>query len=118
MIRAMTSRGELEQRVLEVLWASSAARSVADVQEELSGERTLAYTTVMTVLDRLAKKHLVTRERVERAWFYTAAFTQAELLAKELTALVNDVAPATRIEALQAFAQELSAPERATLAGS
>lgn len=114
----MTSRGELEQRVLELLWSASSPRSVADVQAELSKERTLAYTTVMTVLDRLAKKSLVTRERIDRAWYYEAAHTQSELLSMELVALLEGVPPSTRVEALRALSAHLSDDERAALAQS
>ena len=59
----MVSRGELEQQVMVLLWRAGEPLTVADVQELLARERDLAYTTVMTVLDRLAKKGLARRER-------------------------------------------------------
>ena len=48
----------------------------------LAGERDIAYTTVMTVLDRLAKKGLATREQDGRAYRYDAAQTREELVAE------------------------------------
>ena len=51
-------RGELEQRVMVLLWQAGEPLSVVDVQGLLARDRDLAYTTVMTVLDRLAKKGL------------------------------------------------------------
>lgn len=69
----MASRGELEQAVMEILWESDAELSVAEVHKIMGQERQLAYTTVMTVLDRLAKKGMVTRELVARAWQYRPA---------------------------------------------
>lgn len=76
----VTSLGELERAVMDVLWSSPAPRSVREVHEQLR-DRDLAYTTVMTVLDRLAKKHLVTREREGRMWRYAAASSREELTA-------------------------------------
>ena len=54
MMSRMATRGPLEQAVMELLWASPRPLSVADALEELNMDRDLAYTTVMTVLDRLA----------------------------------------------------------------
>ncbi|MFC6880007.1 MULTISPECIES: BlaI/MecI/CopY family transcriptional regulator [Actinomadura] len=70
----MKGLGELERTVMEVLWArKDAGRRAAtarDVSRALAGDRDLAHTTVMTVLDRLAKKGFLERERDGRAWRY------------------------------------------------
>ena len=63
--------GPLEQRVLELLWRSSGPRTVREVQEGLGGA--LAYTTVMTTLDRLFKKGLLERRREGQAFSYAPA---------------------------------------------
>ncbi|HQD23339.1 MAG TPA: BlaI/MecI/CopY family transcriptional regulator [Arachnia sp.] len=112
----MPSRGELEQRVMELLWASDEPRSVADVHAVLSAERELAYTTVMTVLDRLAKKGLVDRDLVNRAWQYRAHNTQAEVLAAELGDLLARVPDGVRLDALARLAAMLGPHERAAVA--
>ena len=68
--------GPLEQRLLEALWT----RGHATVRELLdAGYNDLAYTTVMTTLDRLYKKNLLTRRAVGRAFRYTPRFTREEL---------------------------------------
>lgn len=59
--------GHLESDVMEILWARGES-SVHDVVEELA--RPLAYTTVMTTLDRLYKKGLLARRKAERAFVY------------------------------------------------
>lgn len=69
---------------MDVLWAATAPRSVRDVHEALAA-RDLAYTTVMTVLDRLAKKGLAVREREGRAWLYRAAASREELAAESIS---------------------------------
>src|SRR6516164_8586367 len=67
--------GPLEAQVMEVLWTAG-ERSVRDVIEQL--ERKLAYTTVMTTLDRLFKKGLLDRQKSERAFLYTTRLSQQE----------------------------------------
>ncbi|MEV5824863.1 BlaI/MecI/CopY family transcriptional regulator [Spirillospora sp. NPDC052242] len=70
----MKGLGELERTVMEVLWAredaGSGAATARDVSRALADDRDLAHTTVMTVLDRLAKKGFLERERDGRAWRY------------------------------------------------
>jgi predicted transcriptional regulator len=60
--------GPLEIQVMEVVWTFGES-SVRDVVEKL--ESKLAYTTVMTTLDRLFKKGLLDRYKSERAFFYS-----------------------------------------------
>ncbi len=56
--------------MLDVLWAAEQPLAVRSVQERLADP--VAYTTVLTVLDRLAKKGFVARRVSERAWLYEA----------------------------------------------
>jgi len=67
--------GPLEMEVMEVIWEAGRC-SVRDVVERLNSR--LAYTTVMTTLDRLFKKGLLNREKSERAFLYSALFTSQE----------------------------------------
>jgi len=67
--------GPLEQRVLETLWRREAAASVRDLQEEFPD---LAYTTLMTTLDRLHRKRVLQRRRSGRAYLYTPCYSRAE----------------------------------------
>lgn len=70
--------GPLEARLLEALWE----RGPATVRDLLNGDgpcHDLAYTTVMTTLDRLFKKNLLSREVEKRAFRYTPRFTREEL---------------------------------------
>lgn len=57
---------------MDVLWETPEPLTVRQVSGQLT-ERDLAHTTVMTVLDRLAKKGFARRERDGRAWRYRAA---------------------------------------------
>ena len=67
--------GHLEITVMEIVWAAGEA-TVHDVAQRL--DRPLAYTTVMTTLDRLYKKGLLARRKSERAFLYAPRLTKAE----------------------------------------
>ena len=60
---------------MELVWKHGTG-NVRDVADWLA--RPLAYTTVMTTLDRLYKKSLLKREKQERAFVYSARLTRAE----------------------------------------
>jgi predicted transcriptional regulator len=71
-----TRLGPLEQELLSALWM----RGSATVREMLdAGGINLAYTTVMTTLDRLYKKQLLNRSAEGRAFRYSPRYTQEEL---------------------------------------
>ena len=82
--------GELEQLIMLVLWRSRTPLLVRDVQEALKGrDRDLAYTTVMTVMDRLAKKGALDRELDGRAWRYRPRKTCVDLHVEEILSLLK-----------------------------
>jgi predicted transcriptional regulator len=98
---------------MEQLWAAPGALTVREVHERLARTRDLAYTTVMTVLDRLAKKRLTERERDGKAWRYRAAAPREELAAD----LMRDALDRSgdRREALVRFVGQVSFEEAALL---
>jgi predicted transcriptional regulator len=69
------SLGPLEVDVMEVVWTYGAS-NVRDVVGRM--ERKLAYTTVMTTLDRLYKKGLLERESSDRAFVYSPKVSREE----------------------------------------
>ena len=75
--------GPLEAEAMEVLWAITRPMSVRDVLDQLNADRVppLAYTTVMTVLARLAEKGILLRERDGRGYLYQAAVPDAASIA-------------------------------------
>ena len=82
-----TALGRLERDVLERLWSEDGAVSVRALGESFGG--TLAYTTLMTTLDRLHKKGLVQRERAGRAFFYRPSYTRDQLETGVQTDLID-----------------------------
>ena len=67
--------GNLEREVMEVVWQAGPT-TVREVQGELP--RPVAYTTVMTTLDRLFKKGFVSRTRAGRAFVYEPLRTREQ----------------------------------------
>nr|NLI50395.1 BlaI/MecI/CopY family transcriptional regulator [Propionibacterium sp.] len=84
----MAVLGDLEQHVMAVLWRAGRPLSVREVHEALHYSRTVAYTTVMTVLDRLAKKGVLERRLEGRAWLYDSRRSCVELHVDEILALL------------------------------
>jgi predicted transcriptional regulator len=68
--------GTLERRVIEIVWECEEV-TVRDVHARL--DEKVAYTTVMTTLDRLFKKGLLARTKRARAFAYSARATREEL---------------------------------------
>ncbi|MER6911056.1 BlaI/MecI/CopY family transcriptional regulator [Streptomyces sp. NPDC000594] len=105
--------GELEDAVMTRVWQWNRPVTVREVLEDLQQERSIAYTTVMTVMDNLHQKGWVRREVEGRAYRYTAVSTRAAYSA----ALMNDAwsksdNPAA---ALVAFFGMMSAEQRESL---
>ena len=67
--------GPLEWRVLETLWTRSASASVRDLQPEFNE---IAYTTLMTTMDRLFRKGVLDRTKQGRAFLYAPRLTRHE----------------------------------------
>lgn len=101
---------------MDHLWSSPEPQTVRQVHEALSEHRTLAYTTVMTVLQRLAKKKLVAQERGERAYRYTPVSAREELVAELMVdALKQAEESGGRAAALVHFVERVDPTEAAAL---
>jgi predicted transcriptional regulator len=76
----MARLGDLERKVMNVLWDDpNRGLTVRQVAERLPG---YAYTTVLTVLDRLEDKGLVNRTKDGRAFSYRAAGSRGDFTAQ------------------------------------
>ena len=79
-------RGDLKQQVLSVLLAADTPMTPGQVRDAIDAD--LAYTTVMTVLNRLSEQGLVARRRAGRAFAYNAVVDQAEVTARQMQRLL------------------------------
>lgn len=113
----MARLGELERSVMNVLWDASAPCTVREVMDALGAlghGRDLAYTTVMTVLDRLGGKQMVQRERDGRAFRYSPALSRDAATAELLNAALDE-AGSDRTSALVHFARTVDPAEARAL---
>jgi predicted transcriptional regulator len=83
-----SSLGALERDVMAVVWEHGEI-NVRDVCTRLGS--TVAYTTVMTTMDRLFKKRLLSRRKVGRAFVYQAVATRKELEGAVASELVQSL---------------------------
>lgn len=109
----MRTLGELEREVMNQLWAADTPLSVRAVMASLPNQD-LAYTTVMTVLDRLGRKELVTRIRSGRAFLYSPAHAREELTSELMNAALDSAGP-DRTAALVHFTERVTPEEAAAM---
>ncbi len=106
----------LEMECLKVLWVEGEA-SVARVRAGLT--RPLAYTTVMTVLDRMSAKGLVVRRKRGRAWAYSAGLDLETARADAVRRLVANLFDSDPRALVRYLVSEAAArPQRRAAAGS
>lgn len=107
--------GDLERAVMEHLWAAGADHpdglTVREVHDTIGVERGLAYTTLMTVLDRMFKKNLVTRTRDGRAWRYLPSASREELTSETMHHTLGELAGEDRQSALLHFLNQSTPDE-------
>jgi len=101
---------------MDHLWAAGESLTVRQVHEAISAERDLAYTTVMTVLQRLARKNLVSQIRDDRAHQYVPVHGPDELIAGLMVDALDQAAGSVdRQAALVHFVERVGADEAEAL---
>ena len=105
--------GDLEAVIMDRLWAQGRPMLVREMVEELRGDRPLAYTTVMTVMENLHRKGWLRREREGRAWRYQPTGSRSVYT----TALMTDALATSpdRRTALAHFVLQMSPHDAALL---
>ena len=113
MVRIKGALGPLERSVMDLIWDGEGTEvTVRDVLEAGVGGG-LAYTTLMTVLDRLWRKGLLSRRRLGRAYVYRARVD----LSAYLAGLVSQVLEGSgaRSSVLMGFVKDADETELAEL---
>jgi predicted transcriptional regulator len=78
----------LELDCMNALWPLGEA-TVRDIQEALVQIRPRAYTTIMTIMDRLARKGTVVRRKTGRAWVYRPNLSADEARASAVSRVID-----------------------------
>lgn len=109
----MRDFGTLEARIMEHMWATGQACTVREVHTDLAAERTLAYTTVMTVMDKLHRKGWLDRSTEGRAYTYVPRQRKEQYTADLMSEALAE--SGDRSATLVAFLDQLTPREAAAL---
>ncbi len=107
--------GELEGAIMDILWQRNKAM-VREVLDELNQTRSLAYTTVLTVMSRLVEKGLLTQHKIGRAHLYRPSMTREAYTAEAAGQVIRSLVADFGDIALAQFSQELDNLDPARLA--
>jgi predicted transcriptional regulator len=113
MARAAAAREippPLELLYLRALWTLGEA-TVRDVQQAVAAKRVLAYTTVMTLLDRLARKGIVSRRKAGRAFLYAPQIPRDSLRRAAVRELLDTYFDASEQQLIEFLRAERGLPE-------
>jgi predicted transcriptional regulator len=82
--------GSLESQIMPILWRDGQT-TVKQVHQELIDWRDIAYTTVMTTMERLAEKGVLNRRREGPAYIYALALSREEYAAQAVRLIIDEV---------------------------
>lgn len=99
--------GELEKEIMEAIWLSKRPVRVREVFNVVSGDRSIAYTTVMTIMGRLAVKGLLKRQAVGKAYAYKAYYSKEKFLKKISRQIIHNLISSFGETAIAHFTEEL-----------
>lgn len=108
----MRASGDLERQIMQIIWQATAPQSGHEIAAQLDGAKN-AYTTVITVIERLRSKGLLTRFRDGRSYRYQATIDGEQHAANLMTQVLD--ATSNRSATLLRFADTLSPHEAAQL---
>jgi predicted transcriptional regulator len=106
--------GELEEEIMECVWELGPL-SVREVHRCLLARRDIAYTTVMTVMSRLAEKGLLARHAKGRAFIYSAPVPRDEYCAGVAKDFIAGMLAGASKPVLAHFVESLTADDTAQL---
>ncbi|MHB9096142.1 MAG: BlaI/MecI/CopY family transcriptional regulator [Eubacteriales bacterium] len=107
--------GDLEAEVMKTIWKANRA-TVRDVYEHLRLEKNLAYTTVMTIMSRLAEKGLLEKESQGNAYIYTPTVSESEFAKRVVSEVLDSLMEEFSEPALSHMVDRLSSENNVELA--
>ena len=107
--------GDLEADVMEAMWERGRA-TVHDVQEQLAAaDRELAYTTVMTVMSRLADKGLLEKQKDGTAYVYMPAVSKEEFTRRSVGTVLSELLDDFTAPAMSQFVELVGEQDEAAI---
>ncbi len=98
--------GELEFIIMDYLWDKKNV-AVRDVLRELSANREIAYTTIMTTMDRLWKKGLLERNNEGKTFLYTPAQSKENIIQSMIKKVFDSILPDVTDSSMSYFINSL-----------
>lgn len=105
--------GDLEALIMDRIWDRAEPVTVREIFDDMVSDRAIAYTTVMSTMDNLHRKHWLARERAGKAYRYWPSMTREERSAGLMRAAFAAGGDADLV--LTHFLQQISADESALL---
>ncbi|KMO71065.1 MULTISPECIES: BlaI/MecI/CopY family transcriptional regulator [Mycolicibacterium] len=105
--------GDLEAMIMDWVWDHQEPITVREVFEDLSQQRPIAYTTVLSTMDNLYRKRWLTRQRNGKAYVYRAAMSRAERSARLMKAAFDSGGDTNTVLAF--FVEQMSTEQSAQL---
>jgi|SRR5579863_2499416 len=87
--RALLDLAPLELDCMNTLWPMGQG-TVREIRDNLAARRPRAYTTIMTIMDRLARKGVVERRKVGRAYMYSPNLSAEEARTQALGHVIEN----------------------------
>ncbi len=107
--------GDLEADVMEAVWALGRA-TVHDVHGQLAAaDRELAYTTIMTVMSRLADKGLLTKRKNGAAYLYLPVATKEEFTRRTMGTVLSELLDDFTAPAMSQFVELVGEQDEAAI---
>ena len=99
--------GELESEIMEIIWQTQHPLSVAEVVKIISKKRTIAHTTVMTIMGRLVEKGLLTRNLSGSSYLYQPKVNREKFVARAVHSIFTSTLSTLGQEAVTYFVKEI-----------
>ena len=99
--------GELESEIMEIIWLQKDAASVKDVAEILGKRRRIAYTTVMTIMARLANKGVLVRHLNGLSYLYKPKVSREQFIARAVHGIFSSTVSTLGEGVLTHFVNEI-----------
>jgi BlaI family transcriptional regulator, penicillinase repressor len=110
--RSLLEIAPLELECMNLLWPMERG-TVREIRDALAERRPRAYTTIMTIMDRLARKGIVVRRKSGRAYVYEPNLTAREARSHAITQVVEGFFGGSREDLMEHLSATPAAPPSA-----
>lgn len=99
--------GELEKEIMDIMWNTKKPLTVRLVFELLKKKRKIAYTTAMTVMNRLVEKKILKRLTEDKAYVYKATYSKDKFLTRTSRQIIRSFVSSFGETAIAHFVEEV-----------